>query len=62
MSGHYWLAIFLYVSRYESAEEECEEMLMQEMEKHNVMLVLLTVQRTIRDSDRQGRNINVKAP
>lgn len=33
MSGLYWLAIFLYVSRYESAEEECEEMLMQEMEK-----------------------------
>lgn len=26
MSGLYWLAIFLYTSRYESAEEECEEL------------------------------------
>lgn len=47
MSGLYRLAILLYVPRHESAEEECEEMLMQEMEKHNVMLVLLAEQRTI---------------
>lgn len=46
MSGLYQLAILLYVPRHESAEEECEEMLMQEMEKH-VMLVLLAEQRTI---------------
>lgn len=47
MSGLDWLAIFLRVSRYESAEEECEEMFMQKMEKHNVMLALLTEQRTM---------------
>lgn len=47
MSGLYWLAIFLCVSRYESAEEECKEMFMQKMEKHNVMLVLLAEQRTM---------------
>lgn len=38
MSGLYWLAMFLCVSRYESAEEECKEMFMQKMEKYNVML------------------------
>lgn len=37
-------------------------MLMQDMEKHNVMLVFLAEQRTIRDSERQGRNINVQVP
>lgn len=47
MSGLYWLAIFLCVSSYESAEEERKEMFMQKMEKHNVMLVLLGQQRTM---------------
>jgi len=47
MPALHWLAIFLYVSRYESAEEECEEMLMQKRKKHNVMLVLPAEQRTM---------------
>lgn len=62
MSGLYWLAIFLCVSRYESAKEECKKMFMQKMEKHNVTLVLLIEQRTMQSGTQTGRKRNVKDP